>query len=128
MSPQIALHDSVFRNYLFVVLISLATGGALLSFLRFVMKKETACMFQTYWSWILIAAIGFAVVFLGRIPRIVGPRLDVRHLGFLTNARNAYGFICDLVFATAVSDVAAFSFEEICGRHRLRSQISPNKT
>src|SRR5947207_12663734 len=72
MSPQIALHDPVFRAYFWIVLISLVIGGAVLGFLRFVLKKETASMFKTYWSWILIAGIGFIVVFLGRIPTIVG--------------------------------------------------------
>src|SRR4029077_18108841 len=72
MSPQIALHDPVFRDYFWIVLISLAIAGAVLGFLRFVLKRETASMFKTYWSWILIAGIGFIVVFLGRIPTIVG--------------------------------------------------------
>jgi len=68
MSPQIALHDPVFRAYFWTVLLSLAIAGAVLGYLRFVLKKETASMFKTYWSWILIAGIGFIVVFLGRIP------------------------------------------------------------
>ena len=72
MSPQIALHDPVFRAYFCIVLISVAIAGAVLAFLRFVLEKETASMFKTYWSWILIAGIGFIVVFLGRIPTIVG--------------------------------------------------------
>src|ERR1044072_9424088 len=75
MSPQIALLDPVFRAYLLIVLISLAIGGAILGFLRFVLKAETASMFKTYWSWILIAGIGFIVVFLGRIPTIIGVTL-----------------------------------------------------
>jgi len=222
MSPQIALHDPVFHAYFWVVLISLAIAGVVLAFLRFVLKKETASMLTTYWSWILIAAIGFAVVFLGRIPTIVGltslalyafkefarasglyrdrwlsgavcigiltvgiaslipdpsgeepgtgwyglfvampafaiglillvPILRNRargelqrislaiigfvyigwmfgHLGFIANARSAYGFICYLIFATGLTDVAAFTFGKIFGRHPLRSEISPNKT
>jgi len=75
MSPQIALHDPIFRAYFWIVLISLAIAGAVLGFLRFVLKKETASMFETYRSWILIAGIGFVVVFLGRIPTIVGVTL-----------------------------------------------------
>src|SRR4029453_18139831 len=75
MSPQIALHDPVFRTYFWIVLIFLAIAGAVLGFLRFVFKKETPSMFKTYWSWILIAGIGFIVVFLGRIPTIVGVTL-----------------------------------------------------
>jgi hypothetical protein len=68
MSPQIALNDPVFRAYFWIVLIFLAIAGVVLGVLRFVFKKETASMFKTYWSWILIAGIGFIVVFLGRIP------------------------------------------------------------
>src|SRR2546423_3002960 len=222
MSPQIALHDPVFRAYFLIVLASLAIGGAMLGFLRFVLKKETGSMFQTYWSWILMAGIGLVVVFLGRIPTIVGVRLLAifafkefarasglyrdwwttgavylgivtvgiaslishprgeepgtgwygffvavpvfeialilfipilrnrargelqrmslaivgfiyigwmfGHLGFLANASNAYGFICYIIFATALCDVAAFAFGKIFGRHPLRSEISPNKT
>src|SRR5215831_10394019 len=75
MSPQIALHDPVLCAYFWIVLISLAIAGALLGFLRFVLKTETASMFKTYWSWILIAGIGFIIVFLGRIPTIVGVTL-----------------------------------------------------
>src|ERR1700736_2772228 len=75
MSPQIALHDPVFRAYFAIVLVSLAIGGAVLGLLRFILKRETASMFQTYWSWILMAGIGLLVVFLGRIPTIVGVTL-----------------------------------------------------
>lgn len=222
MSPQIALHDPIFRAYFVIVLISLVTGGAILGFVRFVLKRQTASMFRTYWSWILLAGIGLIVVFLGRIPTIVGvtllaifafkefarasglyrdwwmtgavyagivtvgvaslishprgeepgpgwygffvavpvfaialiliiPILQNRargelqrmslaivgfiymgwmfgHLGFLANARNPYGFVCFIIFATALSDVAAFTFGKIFGRHPLRSEISPNKT
>ena len=72
MSPSIALHDSVFRTYFVIVLISLVGGGLVLGFIRFGLKRETRTMFQTYWSWILIAGIGLIVVFLGRVPTIVG--------------------------------------------------------
>src|SRR5205814_5689296 len=222
MSPQIALHDPIFRAYFWIVLISLAIGGATLGFLRVVLKKDTASMFRTYWSWIFMAGIGLIVVFLGRIPTILGvtllaiyafkefarasglyrdwwmtgavyagivtvgissvishprgeepgtgwygffvavpvfeialilfiPILRNRargelqrmslaivgfiyigwmfgHPGCLANARNAYGFVCFIIFATGVSDVAAFTFGKIFGRHPLRSEISPNKT
>src|SRR5437588_616682 len=120
MSPQIALHDPVFRAYFWIVLISLVIGGAVLGFLRFVLRKETASMFKTYWSWILIAGIGFIVVlYLGWM---------FGHLGFMANSRNAYGFICYIIFAAGLTDVAAFTFGKIFGRHALRREISPNKT
>ncbi|HUE41685.1 MAG TPA: phosphatidate cytidylyltransferase [Chthoniobacterales bacterium] len=222
MSPQIALHDPVFRAYFVVVLVSLVAGGGVLAFVRFILKRETASMFKTYWSWVLMAGIGLIVVFLGRVPTIVGvtllavfafkefarasglyrdwrmtgavyagivtvgaaslishprgeepgtgwygffvampvfaialilliPILQNRargelqrmslaivgfiymgwmfgHLGFLANARNAYGFVCFIIFATALCDVAAFAFGKIFGHHPLRTEISPNKT
>jgi len=49
------------------------------------------------------------------------------HLGFLANATNAYGFLCYVIFATELNDVAAFTFGRLFGRHPLRSEISPNK-
>src|SRR6202040_850104 len=73
--PQIALHDPVFRAYFWIVLISLVIAGAVLGFLRFVLKRQTASMFKTYWWWVFIAGIGLVVVFLGRIPTIVGVTL-----------------------------------------------------
>jgi phosphatidate cytidylyltransferase len=50
------------------------------------------------------------------------------HLGLLANDSNAFGFICFIVFATEISDIAAFTFGRLFGRHALRSEISPNKT
>jgi phosphatidate cytidylyltransferase len=54
-----------------------------------------------------------------------------QHVSFLTNAPRPYGPICFIVFATAVTDVAAYTFGTMLGkpgRHALRSHISPNKT
>jgi phosphatidate cytidylyltransferase len=50
------------------------------------------------------------------------------HLGFLANSRNAYGYLCFVIFATEVCDVAAFTFGRLFGRNPLRSEISPKKT
>jgi len=50
------------------------------------------------------------------------------HLGFLANAVNAYGYLLYVIFATELSDVAAFTFGRLFGRHPLRSEISPKKT
>lgn len=50
------------------------------------------------------------------------------HLGFLANTDFAYGYILYLVFAVEINDVAAFTFGKIFGRHKLRENISPNKT
>lgn len=50
------------------------------------------------------------------------------HLGFLANSVNAYGYLCYVIFATEVNDVAAFTFGRIFGRRPLRCEISPKKT
>jgi phosphatidate cytidylyltransferase len=222
MSPQVALHDPVYRAYLWIVPISLAFGGVILGFLRWGLKKELGPVWSTYRSWLFMAPIGLAVVFAGRVPTIVGvtllaifgfkefarasglyrdwwmtgavyagivtvgiaslmphprgnepgtgwygffvavpvfaialilliPILRNRargelqrmslaivgfvyigwmfgHLGFLANADNAYGFLCYIIFATELNDVAAFAFGRLFGRHPLRSEISPKKT
>ncbi len=50
------------------------------------------------------------------------------HLAFLANGRNAAGSILFLLFAVPLCDVAAFTFGKLFGRHKLRPNISPNKT
>ena len=50
------------------------------------------------------------------------------HLGFLANAEYAYGYILYLVFAVEINDVAAFTCGKLFGKHKLRENISPNKT
>jgi len=50
------------------------------------------------------------------------------HLGFLANMANAYGYLCYLILATEINDVAAFICGKMFGRHPLRSEISPRKT
>ena len=49
-------------------------------------------------------------------------------LGFFAGSPNAYGYLCYLIFATELTDVAAFAFGKMVGRHPLRSGISPRKT
>ncbi len=50
------------------------------------------------------------------------------HLGFLTNSGNFYGYILYLFFAVELNDIAAFMFGKLFGKHKLRSEVSPNKT
>lgn len=50
------------------------------------------------------------------------------HLGFLANSVHAYGYVLYLVLAVEVNDVAAFTCGKAFGRHKLRENISPNKT
>jgi len=57
MSPQIALHDPVFRAYLLIVPCSLIAGGALLALLQWGFRKESAFMWKTYCSWLIMAPL-----------------------------------------------------------------------
>lgn len=50
------------------------------------------------------------------------------HLAFLANARHAYSYVCYLLFAVQLNDVAAYVTGKLFGRHPLRSNISPKKT
>lgn len=50
------------------------------------------------------------------------------HLGFLANSDQAYGYLLYVIFATELNDVAAFTCGKLFGRHKFRSNISPNKT
>ena len=50
------------------------------------------------------------------------------HLGFLANSPYAYGYLLYLIFAVEINDVAAFTCGKLFGRHKLRENISPNKT
>ncbi|HEX2834166.1 MAG TPA: phosphatidate cytidylyltransferase [Thermoanaerobaculia bacterium] len=50
------------------------------------------------------------------------------HLAFLADGRNAAGYILFLLFSVPLCDVAAFTFGKMFGRHRMRPNISPNKT
>src|SRR5438034_9131398 len=75
MSPQTALHDSVFRAYLLIVPVSLAVGGGILGFLHLGLKKVLGAIWKTYRSWLVMAPIGLLVVFAGRVPVLVGVTL-----------------------------------------------------
>ncbi len=50
------------------------------------------------------------------------------HLAFLANSGNAAGWILFLLFSVPLCDVAAFTFGKMFGRHKMRPNISPNKT
>ena len=50
------------------------------------------------------------------------------HLGFLANTEHAYGYILYLIFAVEINDIAAFTSGKLFGKHKLRENISPNKT
>ena len=100
MSPQIALHDPVFRAYLLIVPLSLAVGGAILGFLQWGLRKELGSIWKTYRSWLVMAPIGLLVVFAGRVPVIIGVAL-LSIFGFKEFARSS-GLYRDRLMTGAV--------------------------
>jgi phosphatidate cytidylyltransferase len=50
------------------------------------------------------------------------------HLAFFANSRNSAGSILFLLFSVPLCDVAAFTVGKAFGRHKMRPNISPNKT
>jgi phosphatidate cytidylyltransferase len=72
MSPHHALHDPIFLAYLRVIFVSLFGGGIVLGILHWGLKKDLGSIWSTYRSWLVLAPIGLAAIFAGRIPTIIG--------------------------------------------------------
>jgi phosphatidate cytidylyltransferase len=75
MSPQHALHDPIFLAYLRVIFVSLFVGGVVLGILHWGFKKDLGSIWSTYRSWLVMAPVGLAAVFAGRVPTIIGVTL-----------------------------------------------------
>ncbi len=50
------------------------------------------------------------------------------HISFLADSYYSANYVLYLVFATQMADIAAYNFGKLFGRHKLRDNISPNKT
>jgi phosphatidate cytidylyltransferase len=50
------------------------------------------------------------------------------HLALLADTPYAYGYLLYLIFAVEINDIAAFTCGKIFGKHKLRENISPNKS
>lgn len=50
------------------------------------------------------------------------------HISFLADSFYATNYVLYLVFATQIADISAYNFGKLFGRHKLRENISPNKT
>jgi phosphatidate cytidylyltransferase len=50
------------------------------------------------------------------------------HLSFLVNSDYSLNYVLYLVFAVEINDISAYTFGKFFGRHKLRPNISPNKT
>jgi phosphatidate cytidylyltransferase len=75
MSPHHALHDPVFLAYLRVIFVSLFGGGIVLGILHWGFKKDLGSIWSTYRSWLVLAPMGLAAIFAGRVPTIIGVTL-----------------------------------------------------
>jgi phosphatidate cytidylyltransferase len=100
MSPSLALHDPIFVAYLRIIFVSLVVGGMVLGFLHWGLKKELGSIWSTYRSWLILAPVGLAAVFAGRVPTIVGVTL-LAIFGFKEFAR-ASGLYRDWWMTSAV--------------------------
>jgi phosphatidate cytidylyltransferase len=86
MSPGAALQSDIFRLYLVLVVVLLATSGVALAILTSVFKKEVVSVRVTYRSWLVMAPIFLGCVFAGRAATIVLATL-LALLGFKEFAR-----------------------------------------
>jgi phosphatidate cytidylyltransferase len=75
MSPHRALHDPIFLAYLRVIFVSLFVGGIVLGILHWGLKRELGSIWSTYRSWLVLAPVGLAAIFAGRVPTIIGVTL-----------------------------------------------------
>ena len=75
MSPATALHDPIYRTYLWLVPLSLAIGGVILALIRWTSGKELGAVWETYRSWLVMAPIALGIVFAGRVATIAGVTL-----------------------------------------------------
>jgi len=220
MSPQAAIHDPAFRLYVLIAAVVLIVACAILSLLRWGLRKDVASIWHTYRSWLIMAPLVIGLIWLGRIATIIGFSLIAvlgfkefaratglyrdwwmtgtvylgivavaltalfphprggppgwyglfmtapvyviallllvpiilnrtagqlqslalailgflyigwmfSHFPFLANSDRPYAYLLYLVFAVQLNDVAAFTFGKLFGRHKFRSNISPNKT
>src|SRR5687767_5916277 len=72
MSPQVAMHDPVFRSYLIIAAVVLVVAGAILALLRWALRKDVTSLWKTYRSWLIMAPLIFGLIWAGRVATIVG--------------------------------------------------------
>jgi len=220
MSPALALQNGIFLAYVAIVAGLLALAGAALALLTWGRGRDVGPIWLAYRGWLWMAPLAFGLVFLGRVPTVLGvglvsllglkefaratglyrdwwhtgvvylgilgitflalwpdspeghpglfglfrvwpvyaialilmipilrnqvegqlQRISLAivgfvyvgwmfgHLAFLADSTHAYGYLLYLLLAVQVNDVAAFTFGQLFGRHKLRPAISPNKT
>jgi len=86
MSPQAAIHDPAFRLYVLIAAVVLIVACAILSLLRWGLRKDVASIWHTYRSWLIMAPLVIGLIWLGRIATIIGFSL-IAIVGFKEFAR-----------------------------------------
>jgi phosphatidate cytidylyltransferase len=86
MSPNLALHDPVFRLYVVIAAAILVLAGVVIGFLRWVLRKDVTSIWKTYSSWLIMTPVVLAIVWAGRIPTILAFGL-IAGFGFKEFAR-----------------------------------------
>jgi len=71
MTPQLALHSEIFRNYVIIVFGVLAVAGLVLASLKWGFRKDVTSLWLTYRSWLVMASLILGCVFAGRVAVIV---------------------------------------------------------
>lgn len=71
MSPQAALENDIFRVYVAALLGSLAVAGAIITVLKYGMKRNVDHAAKSYRGWLIMIPVVLLALFLGRISTIV---------------------------------------------------------
>ncbi|MBI3735158.1 phosphatidate cytidylyltransferase [Candidatus Sumerlaeota bacterium] len=100
MSPNSALHSSIFLTYCALIAGLLLVGAVALALLKWVFKREVRAIWITYRGWLIIIPVVFGFIFCGRAAAIVGI-VVLSMLGFKEFAR-ATGLYRDWWMTTAV--------------------------
>src|SRR5689334_7537942 len=72
MSASAALHDTVFRTYLEILLGLLIVAGTILALLQRVFQIELKEVWKTYCGWLWMGPLAALMIFAGREPFILG--------------------------------------------------------
>jgi len=72
MSPNVALHDPVFRLYVAIAGAILLLAGLVLGVLRWILHKEVTPAWRTYSSWLIMAPLIIGMIWAGRAATIIG--------------------------------------------------------
>ena len=100
MSPHLAIHDPVFRLYSIIAAAILFLAGAILSLMRWGLRKNVPSIWNTYRSWLVMAPLVLIIVLFGRIATIISFAF-LGLLGFKEYAR-ATGLYRDWIMTGAV--------------------------